>query len=1711
MSEYIENRIDEEDVEVLNEDLEIDSPQSVDDLLMNDRWFAVHPDKVLGEPYEATSAYGPITKYRGDMSALARIEADDTLISTLREYLDPVASVTDTVNVATQILKPDAEASVEAAIDQANEAINRKKRAKKRPDMQAMTAPVGELVTFEQMYRKLNPDISRDELEAFVWWKSSIRQPLSANFVALLHPDRYGPDDDMRRTVNYSVPKTTLAQWMRNGVLCYYKGDLVPAVVYLSGDMYDKKVALDNEAEKIVELYGEEALNAQRRAMEEAFQKVREKRLVISQDRNSIVIKPFSKFAAQFMVGTLQSMEGMDVWRIKKISSEQVGKIGDPDIIGDLYLSEYDRNNKYKGKADDYEYIPLPDAFGWWLLNKKPELQMTVSHREIYEHYVRQKSIRIKGDTSDDDAVKAKAQATRKRIEQEVQLEGERLFPVFLDTELSSKDKLRLETQWNADFNNYLPPNLNKVPVAFTMAKYVFGKEEDVKPEKREAVAHSLMNGTAIISYDVGVGKTPSAIFTISAFLDAGYCKRPCIVVPNQVYKQFISEIKMFTPHIPVTELYNMGNEYLSALLNENDEVESVPEGSISMMTYDGMELVGFSPESVNEIVNQVFEIVAQGVDPKKDARAIEKLYEKAEAFAGTAQMGSAVSIETLGFDFMCYDEAHAMKKVFTRVKGEMEEDEKGEKSRGKNPYQLSSGEPSNRALKGFAINQYILRKNGNKNVIMLTATPFTNSPLEIYSMLSMVAYQTLVDEGISSIKLFFDTFIRTSNELVINTRLRPQFKEVVLGFNNATALRTLIRRFIIYKTGNDIIPPIKRPKKVVLPLTKRIENGRSVTLPEGERVDTFISMTPLQKSLMDEIVHYVETGEAPPGLLGDTDLGEEEMEEGGVVSSVSLYARGGSVSKSSKGDEEEIGMKILPLDKQAGIRSIQGLNLGRNLTVSPYLLPFSQLGDPDYRSYIETSPKLTFVMRCIQSVREYHLSRNEPVSGQVIFLDRGVQYIPLVKEYLVKVVGYAPNEVGIIKSGLPKKGPTSKEYVKNLFNGEIYNEQTKTFETVPDSQRVKVVIGTSTIKEGMNLQKYGTTLYNCFIDWNPTDMQQLEGRIWRQKNTFDAVRIVNALLVDSTDIFLFQKLQEKTARLQSIWANDNNNVIELEELNMEEVKYALIKNPVLIAEMKIQEALTKLRAKRIGIDRQDEIISSIINKAKFVANKYGDQKKALIGYRKFTETGDMWMDAQKVIDLNLDAQKKKTDDEGRFIYNRFEIESPTKYGLTPEDIAKRSPLTTTYTKHYSFTQFAIDYRDLKRYKKTFLDAYGITLDFNDPEGSMQEYKNRREDIKTQLNEEEGKLLSKEYKQQATQEVIEEKERQKVKEKTLEEVVQDFSRLNYLLDKKKVDVPKQPMFTTCPPKDAEGRNAITPEALSYLTACISKEPQTRDLYLQSDGTYTTGRKELHESIVKDAFQGVRCVKRDRPVAILTGGSPGAGKTQFIQNNAEWLLRPSVFHIDADAIREKLPEYKGWNAGATHLETRDIVEGILQEIGSEKCRFDLVYDGTMARSEKYFGLIRKLRDLGYDVYVIFMEIPYAEAKRRVLERYRDGGEKGRYVDVAIVDQFFEKVGEKSRGQASLDALKPLVDGYIVADGISGRVLEKGGKPIPVQRPEDIYGEPLKKAEAKPEPKIDKDFIERKISGLRKVAMLVEGEELDMVNRRIKALKLVLSLM
>lgn len=101
----------------------------------------------------------------------------------------------------------------------------------------------------------------------------------------------------------------------------------------------------------------------------------------------------------------------------------------------------------------------------------------------------------------------------------------------------------------------------------------------------------------------------------------------------------------------------------------------------------------------------------------------------------------------------------------------------------------------------------------------------------------------------------------------------------------------------------------------------------------------------------------------------------------------------------------------------------------------------------------------------------------------------------------------------------------------------------------------------------------------------------------------------------------------------------------------------------------------------------------------------------------------------------------------------------------------------------------------------------------------------------------------------------------------------------------------------------------------------------------------------HKGDVLDKFANDRiCAPQDEPISIFMAGSPGAGKTEFSKN----LIRQAdlqAVRIDADEIKEMIPQYDGKNSdkihGASSLGVQYLYDFALQK------KKNVVLDGTFA--------------------------------------------------------------------------------------------------------------------------------------------------------------------
>ncbi len=1068
----------------------------------------------------------------------------------------------------------------------------------------------------------------------------------------------------------FTADKNEIDRLVNGGCLFYNQGRYLPFAIYTYGNSYDRELQLNDDKDFIIKKYGKAVFDNHEKVIKESRPKQLSFLDPVSENRPQL--SPISVYARNFEIEGLEGYEGREneIWKGRDESGYGLG------------------------------FITLASAYEWWLNENRKDVALfekSVGSYEIIKYYLR----------GDNIPRKRLGEEVAQKIEKDSRAEGERLFGVFIEKIVRYRDKQRLDIDWNRKYNAF--PNLryDKIPIGFSANSKFKGGDFEIRPAQREGVAFMEMINSGCISFDVGVGKTITAISELAMALQEGKCQKPIVVVPNSTYRNWISEILgtedctgvLFGTGVTINDWYNLGT-------GVKYSIKDVQPNTITIVTYEGFGKLGFSDSVSDELCEEMKHILLQDVNAVKPKTAL-KVMQRIEESIGKGNKGTVLNFDECGFDYIVYDEAHNAKNVFCSVTTQGQQ---------KKFNQQSGGEPSARGLKLFLLANYTQRKFGG-NVMLLTATPFTNSPLEIYSMLTIVGYQDLTEAGYRNIEEFCETFIEEQKESVVNAAGDIVDADVVKKFRNRIILQQLIYNHFNYKTGEEA--GVKRPTKVNLPRlyleSKRLNNK--------DQILTYLKLNEEQQENQEEINEKIDKG----------------------------------LNAHSKDDLKNL---------------LRGLSESLNNALSPFL--YTHEIPQDYNDFVERSPKIKYACDCIESVKKFHEDNGEECSGQIIFSNRGATYFSYIKDYLINIVGF-------------KRGLSVSWSKKKFDEVEIMNSETcSTVDKKDDYMRafnegiIKVIIGTATIREGVNLQKRSTVLYNLYPDWNPTNIQQLEGRIWRQGNKNQYVRIVLPLMQNSMDTFVFQKIEEKTSRINDIWyRGDRGNVLNVDSLDPDEVKYALVTDVNKLAKVKID-------GEKVQYNRDVLVCKQKIDELKDFAYKNErlktSRERVLKAMRDTIQNAENYND---IISLRpTKEQLDKLDKEKREkIVKTLEMFDECKAFLQKSSFDDKEILKmsrkfehfSAYTSWYA-TEMSEMVSTIAKAERSILEPKGYTR--NDDISKVTE--SYQKDMQ-KAQEEYDFLSSPEHYDTIYEEIVQKKKEMNVVGKSLDERVDEFKSTNYIL------------------------------------------------------------------------------------------------------------------------------------------------------------------------------------------------------------------------------------------------------------------------------------------------------------------------------------------
>jgi len=855
------------------------------------------------------------------------------------------------------------------------------------------------------------------------------------------------------------------------GYANYYNGKYIHDFYYAEGDIYEKLERLEYDFAGRLD---DEKLKTQYNKQKSLLQSV----LPPKKQLEDIIVSPNHEFVHNFDLGKIEK----EVYNqyMRRYETEQV---------------DYNLAEKFKDFVRKLPSQALEPSSSW-------EVREFVDNQTV---------------TGSDKERNALIRERRKEV-------ANNLFQKFLREELPDDLKERFVNEFNRKYNNLHIPDYSQFPLFSKINQNFKGKPLELTEVQKAGIGRLTTKGVGLLAHEVGFGKTLSGVLSMHEAMERGNAKRPLIVVPNDsILKQWVETIFEAIPNAKVNVLGNLGKDYdLSHFDNKDSE--------ITLVTYEGFQNIGFSDEIIQKLAEKFSYINKKDVDSLENPitggisdetmREIEIAIAKEKKMQGIMKRGKVYDWEDFGFDHLTFDEVHNANHIVDKVRIE--------DRRFASDFRSQNQRPSKLGLNTWVASQYIQENYDGRNVTLLSATPFTNKPLEYYSVLSLIANQRLEKSGYFNVNNFFETFMEADNDMEIDAKGDVKFKTNVRRFKNNALFQQLLSEFIDIK-GEEDNPQLVRPNRI----------NKEYKIEQNE----------LTKKEYDTL-----------NLLFD------ESEEGAILSHIlnaRLIAFSPYLSKNYEGDVDKVSTK----------------------------------------DFIENSPKLKTTMDLIRQNKN-----DKPEAGQIIYSELAVQQFPRLKEYLVDQVGYKADEVGIIT------GATNKNQRQSIQ--EQFNEG-----------KIKVIIGSEAIQEGMNLQEKTSDMYLLTLPYNFTSLRQVEGRMWRQGNQWENVRVNYMLTNDSIDVFMLQKLQAKQSRYMEA-IKKGANIIDVSDVDTQELKTAIITNPETRAEIEVE-----LMKKRYENEKTKHAAD-----LGFISRKFEDYTKE---YQKFKSVEDDYNWVKE------EAEKEQKEDIG--------------------------------------------------------------------------------------------------------------------------------------------------------------------------------------------------------------------------------------------------------------------------------------------------------------------------------------------------------------------------------------------------------------------------------------------------------------------------------
>lgn len=632
------------------------------------------------------------------------------------------------------------------------------------------------------------------------------------------------------------------------------------------------------------------------------------------------------------------------------------------------------------------------------------------------------------------------------------------------------------------------------------------------------AIAHILYGNNTLLAHEVGAGKTFEMIAGAMESKRLGLCQKPLFAVPNHLTEQWASEFLRLYPAANILVATKKDFE----TKNRKKFCARIATGEYDavIIGHSQFERIPVSLERQERLLREQIDEIEQGIREVKSSGGEGFTVKQFER----TKKGLIERLKKL--------EARERKdSVVTFEQLGIDRLYVDEAHSYKNLFTFTkmrnvAGLSTSDAQKSsdmFLKCRYMDELTGGKGTVFATGTPVSNSMVELYTMQRYLQYDSLREKGL----LHFDAWASIFGETVTQNELAPEGK----GYRP----RTRFSRFFN-------LPELMSMFKEVAD----IKTADELNLPTPEVIyETVVAKpTEIQQELVQELseraakIHNDRIDPSIDNMLKVTSDGRK------------------------LGLDQRVINPLLPDDKGSKVNTCVNNILriwedGKDDKLTQLL--FCDLSTPKGRPQADKVAKAGG--GAINGVELHALE--DALPDDVTAPQAQFSIYEDIREKLI-AKGVPAAEVAFIHEA--NTDTRKKELFAKMRNGDV-----------------RVLLGsTAKCGAGMNVQDRLVALHDLDCPWRPGDLTQRSGRIIRQGNSNEQVKIFRYVTEDTFDAYLWQTVENKQKFISQIMTS-KSPVRSCEDIDEAALSYAEIKalcagNPLIKEKMDLDIEVAKLK-----------------------------------------------------------------------------------------------------------------------------------------------------------------------------------------------------------------------------------------------------------------------------------------------------------------------------------------------------------------------------------------------------------------------------------------------------------------------------------------------------------------------------------------------------